>query len=163
MKPYPENVSTAIVNTAEWLGAQEDWVVRGQTQPLGDRLQAVLERAFVDGGGKLGATTRRDILLVLSYLPAKTRLGFLFAMAERQPDALEALLADAYDRRLEPVYYNILATIGSFARHALLADIFSSERLKRAEMIVRSGRALTGIRPGDENIKEKQSGDTDNV
>jgi len=58
-------------------------------------------------------------------------------MSERDPEALEALLRAPYDPKAEPALHNIVSTIGGLARHGILSDIFTQERMDRVEQLVR--------------------------
>lgn len=141
MRPFPMTVTRAIIQASEWLKSQEHWVVRGQVADLGDRLQAATSLAYQIGSGtrigQMPRKMRRDLLFVLAYLPADIRIGFLVSMADQDPEALEALLSAPYDRDAEPVLHNIVSTIGGLARHGILSDIFTQERMDRVEQVVR--------------------------
>lgn len=141
MRPFPLTVTRAIIQASEWLKSQEHWVVRGQVADLGDRLQSATSLAYQIGVGtrvgKMPPKMRRDLLFILAYLPADIRIGFLISMSERDPEALEALLRAPYDPKAEPALHNIVSTIGGLARHGILSDIFTQERMDRVERIVR--------------------------
>lgn len=153
MRPFPMNVTRAIIQASEWLKTQEHWVVRGQVADLGDRLQSATSLAFqISAGTRIGqmpVKMRRDLLFILAYLPADIRIGFLISMSEREPDALEALLNSPYDPKAEPALHNIVSTIGGLARHGLLADIFTQERMERVERIVREGVVAPARKTGE--------------
>jgi hypothetical protein len=94
---------------------------------------------------------RRDLPFILAYLPADIRIGFLISMSDRDPDALEALLAAPYDPKAEPALHNIVSTIGGLARHGILSDIFTQERMDRVERVVLdAGRVRNKILRGTE-------------
>lgn len=143
MRPFPPAVTQAIIQTAEWLRAQEDWVLRGQVADIGDRLQNITGLAHELGkeaqGGGIDKRVRSEILHILSYLPADIRIGYLISMSEQDPDALESLLGTDYDARREPAFYNVVQTIGALARHGILSDIFTRERMDRVERLLLNG------------------------
>lgn len=147
------NVTRAIIQTSEWLRVQEHWVVRGQVADLGDRLQSATSLAHQLGSasrtGQMPPKLRRDLLLILAYLPADIRIGFLISMSERDPEALEGLLSSTYDPKTEPALHNIISTIGGLARHGLLSDIFTQERMDRVERVVREGPRRPVERTGE--------------
>lgn len=142
MKPFPPTVTQAIIQTSEWLRTQEDWVLRGQVADIGDRLQSATSVAHEMGlgtrRGGMDRKTRREILYILSYLPADIRIGYLISMSDRNPAALEDLLGSEHDARFEPALYNVVQTIGALARHGLLSDIFTRERMDRVERILKT-------------------------
>jgi hypothetical protein len=137
MNTFPPSVSRAIVSTSEWLKGREPWVVRGAVQPLATRLQMIAVRAYeASEGTEFPKRARRDIIQIIAYLPPDVRMGFLLSMARDHGEVLDEIIAGKYDARSEPSRYNLYATIGSFARRALLSDVFSEERLERVEEIL---------------------------
>lgn len=136
MPSFPPSVSRALVSTSEWLRVQEPWVVRGAVQPLSTRLQIIAIRAFEASSNDFPKKARRDIIQILAYLPPDVRMGFLLSMARENGEVLDEIVSGKYDARTEPSRYNIYATLGSFARRALLSDVFSDERLTRVEEIL---------------------------
>jgi hypothetical protein len=137
MTNFPPSVSRALVSTSEWLKNQETWVVRGAVQPLSTRLQEIAIRAYEASEGKeFPKRARRDIINIVAYLPPDVRMGFLLSMARDHGEVLDEIVAGKYDSRSEPSRYNIYATIGSFARRALLSDVFTEDRLERVEGIM---------------------------
>lgn len=146
LRPFPTPVTRAIIQASEWLKSQEYWVVRGQVAELGDRLQGATSLAYqINVGTKvrqMPPRMRRDLLFILAYLPADIRIGFLISMSERDPDALEALLKAPYDPKAEPALHNIVSTIGGLARHGILSDIFTRERMERAKQAARGAVPL---------------------
>lgn len=139
MTNFPPSVSRALVSTSEWLKGREPWVVRGAVQPLSTRLQDIAVRAYeATSGREFPKRARRDIIQIIAYLPPDVRMGFLLSMARNHGEVLDEIVAGKYDVRSEPSRYNVYATIGSFARRALLSDVFSEERLERVEEILNS-------------------------
>jgi hypothetical protein len=137
MSNFPPSVSRALVSTSEWLKGRETWVVKGAVQPLSLRLQQISVRAFeASMDNDFPKRARRDIIQIVAYLPPDVRMGFLLAMARSNGEVLDEIVAGKYDNRSEPSRYNIYATIGSFARRALLADVFSEDRIERIEKIL---------------------------
>jgi hypothetical protein len=102
------------------------------------RLQQISVRAFEASlkTDEFPKRARRDIIQIVAYLPPDVRMGFLLAMARSNGEVLDEIVAGKYDNRSEPSRYNIYATIGSFARRALLADVFSEDRIERIEKIL---------------------------
>jgi len=137
MSNFSPNVSRALVSTSEWLKSQEPWVVRGAVQPLSTRLQQIAIKAYEASSGEdFPKRARRDIIQIVAYLPPDVRMGFLLSMARDHGEVLDEIIAGKYDARSEPSRYNIYATIGSFARRAILSDVFTEERLERVEGIL---------------------------
>lgn len=138
MSNFPPSVSRALVSTSEWLKGREHWVVKGAVQPLSMRLQQISVKAFEASlkTDEFPKRARRDIIQIVAYLPPDVRMGFLLAMARSNGEVLDEIVAGKYDNRSEPSRYNIYATIGSFARRALLADVFSEDRIERIEKIL---------------------------
>ena len=137
MSQLPPSVLRALVSTSEWLKTREPWVVRGAVYPLASRLQSVSIRAFeASAPGAFPKRARRDIIQVVAYLPPDVRMGFLLSMARNHGEALDEIVGAPYDERTEPARYNIYATVGIFARRALLADVFSEDRLKHVEELL---------------------------
>ena len=146
MTNFSPSVSRALVSTTEWLETQEHWVVHGASQPLSARLRDIAVRAHdASHGGEFPRYARRDIIQIIAYLPPNVRMGFLLSMAGRHGEVLDEIMGGKHDVRSEPSRYNIYATIGSFARRALLTDIFTDERMERVEeIIIRNNRGETG-------------------
>jgi hypothetical protein len=138
MASFPPSVSRALVSTSEWLKGREPWVVRGAVQPISTRLQDIAIRAYDVHGSDFPKKSRRDIIQILAYLPPDVRMGFLLSLARENGEVLDEIVGGKYDARTEPGRYNIYATVGSFARRALLNDVFSDERLERVEEILNS-------------------------
>lgn len=112
-------------------------MLRGEVAPVGDQLQELVDRIYM-ARGRIPSAHRRDFLFVMCYLPSNLRLSVIFSLAEINPDALDDLLGSAYDVKTEPAYHNVVTTIGAFARQAMIADIFSRERIERIERLLAS-------------------------
>lgn len=141
MASFPPPVTKALVSTTEWLKGREPWVVRGAVQPLSGRLQSIAVKiAEKHAGQEFPKRAKRDIIQIIAYLPPEVRIGFLLSMARDHGEILDEILSGKYDMRTEPSRYNIYTTLGSFARRALLADIFSEDRLERVESIINRRR-----------------------
>lgn len=144
MTDFPPGISRALVSTSEWLKSQETWVAKGAVEPLSNRLQELAVIGYEKSeGDEFPKRARRDIIQIISYLPPDVRMSLLLTMARDHGEALNAIIAGKYDARTEPSRYNIYATIGSFARRALLGDVFKEERLERVEGILNKKRGAT--------------------
>lgn len=141
MTTFPSSVSRALVSTSEWLKIQEPWVVRGAVQPISTQLQMIAIKAYdVSNGTTFPKRARRDIIQIIAYLPPDVRIGFLLSLSRNRPEIMDEIISGEYDARTEPSRYNIFATMGSFARRALLSDVFSDERLERVEKYLKEQR-----------------------
>lgn len=78
-------------------------------------------------------TIRQNTLRALAYAPPDTRLATLFDLALTAKPTLSDLLIGPIDPEYEPYRYNIVTTIGIFARHGLIRAISDPVRVRKVE------------------------------
>lgn len=72
---------------------------------------------------------RQNLLKVIAYLPADLRLRVMIDLAKRNPEALDDLFSGRVDEKFEVYRYNLLSSLGVFARHGLVEEVFTRERI----------------------------------
>lgn len=86
-------------------------------------------------------TIRQNTLRALAYASPDTRLATLFDLALTAKDTLSDLLIGPIDPEYEPYRYNIITTIGIFARHGLIRTVSDPARVRRVEAaFIEAGR-----------------------
>lgn len=135
-----EGIEEAILAAARLLETQEPWALRDSSLRAGHRLLSLLF-AIIEArpSADLPHGVKRETLNVLPYLSADVRLGILCRLAADAPDLVDSLMSGQPDARMEPARYNVFHTLGSFARMALLSDIFTEERLDRIRDVITKG------------------------
>ena len=140
----PDDVIDALVSAAREVGARETWLPPGQgvLVRIVPRAIRILHAAALTLPEKKfeRRTIRQNTLRVLAYARADIRLGALFELAVEAPEALRDLLGGDLDQEYEPYRYNMIVTLGIFARHGLVHGVTRPDRLERV------GRAMTRAR-----------------
>lgn len=102
------------------------------------RIQAILEDRRLPDPQKA-----RMIGHAMCGMHASNRLDLLLQMGARRPESIDAIFAalSSPDPADMDARYNLMTSLGNFARNALLVDILSMERVERTARAVRPPRA----------------------
>ncbi|MCE6959693.1 hypothetical protein LAZ40_11750 [Cereibacter sphaeroides] len=150
----PETVIDSIMTASSELSARETWVPRnhGFIPVLVPRLIALMVGASrrLDPDGLAARMVRQNALRVLAYLEADVRLTLLLDLARRAPAVIDDLFAGPIDDPYEPYRYNIFASLGIFARHGLIREIFTPERIASVrQAMIRTEKGARGEDKGE--------------
>lgn len=136
----PPTVASALVTASQEISASEKWVParRGALGSTVPRLMSVIFaiNAMVGPDRPARRKIRETSLRLLAYLPADLRFGAILEVAVRDPDVLDDLLSGSISSDHEVYRYNIFLALGVFARHGLVEEVFSMDRLDRVGRIV---------------------------
>lgn len=140
----PETVVTALISASEEISERETWVAprRGGAAAIVPRLISIVMAAqgMIRPTSSLRSYVRQHSLRVLAYLPADMRLGALIDMASRNPEALDDIFAGQISEEFEVYRFNVISTLGVFARHGLIEEVFTRENIEAV------GRSVQDVR-----------------
>lgn len=150
MNALPEPVINAIVTTAGHLKEREPWI---PDQKFGaswgvPRLIAIAAAAStrLSGRPSVHRMTRQSLLKAFAYVGAGPRVAALIDLAHRSPEALDDLLVGPIDARFSVYRYNIMTSLGIFARHGLINEVLTIDRMNAVSQSldsIRQRRPLT--------------------
>lgn len=137
----PETVVTALISASDEVSRNESWTAprRGGASAVVPRVMTVIAAAQV--GLRDGATrnfVRQNALRILAYLPADLRLSALIEMATKHPEAIDDLFTGNISKPFEVYRFNIITSLGVFARHGLVEEVFTRDRIERVTGTIKS-------------------------
>ncbi len=142
----PDDVIDALISAAREVGARETWLPASQgiLVRIVPRAIRILHAAALTLPEKKfeRRTIRQNTLRVLAYARADIRLGALFELAVEAPEALRDLLGGDVDQEYEPYRYNMIVTLGIFARHGLVHGVTRPDRMKRVSHAMNRARDM---------------------
>lgn len=129
----PETVVDSIVTASQEISERETWVPRnhGLIPALVPRLVSLMVSSSrrLNPEGNPARLVRQNILRVLAYLEADIRITLLLDLARRAPGVVDDLFAGDIEPAYEPYRYNLFTTLGVFARHGLIREVFTPSRI----------------------------------
>lgn len=145
----PETVVDSILTASQEIAERETWVPRnhGLIPALVPRLVSLMISSSrrLDPEGRSARLVRQNILRVLAYLEADIRITLLLDLARRAPGVIDDLFAGDIEEAYEPYRYNLFTTLGVFARHGLIREVFTPSRIATVrDAMTRSGQARAG-------------------
>ncbi|MCW3782567.1 hypothetical protein OM960_13325 [Defluviimonas sp. CAU 1641] len=130
----PETVVSALIGASDEIAASETWVAprRGGVSGAVPRIMSVImaSNAMLRRDTAARSFVRSSCLRVLAYLPADLRLSALIDLANRNPEALDDIFSGSIPEEYEIFRFNILASLGVFARHGLIEEVFTRDRIE---------------------------------
>lgn len=141
----PETVVDSILTASQEISENETWVPRnhGLIPTLVPRLISLMVSSSrrLNPQGNPARLVRQNTLRVLAYLEADIRITLLLDLARRAPAVVDDLFAGDIDAAYEPYRYNLFTTLGVFARHGLIREVFTPVRIATVQdAMVRSGQ-----------------------
>lgn len=141
----PETVVDSILTASQEIGERETWVPKnhGLIPALVPRLITLMVSASrrLDPEGAPARLVRQNTLRVMAYLEADIRITLLLDLARRAPGVVDDLFAGDIDDAYEPYRYNLFTTLGVFARHGLIREVFTPSRIATVrEAMTKSGQ-----------------------
>ncbi|MFG6083437.1 hypothetical protein ACEUZ9_004697 [Paracoccus litorisediminis] len=140
----PETIAKALISASEEISGTEVWVPRRRSEVMSaiPRLMAIVmaSRKRFDPTSRSGRIIRESSLRVMAYFPADLRLTCLLDLAVRNPLALDDLMSGEIGPTYQVYRYNILSSLGVFARHGLVEEVFTRERVTDVGRIVDRAR-----------------------
>lgn len=85
---------------------------------------------------------RQNTVRVIAYLPAGLRISMLFSMARLSPAIIQDMMKGEIDSEFEPHRYNIIVTLGIFARNGLFLGVTEPGRIGRVQSSLRRAREI---------------------
>lgn len=152
----PESVCAALVSSSEELSQSERWVPRrrGPVLAIVPRFMSALTRISLSrrkSDPVAYAQACGTSLKCLAYFPADLRLAIILDLSLSAPETLEDLLGLEIPHEYAPARYNVLHSLGVFARHGLIEEVFTQERVAEISKLVGDARA-----PMRKSVKEEQ-------
>lgn len=139
-----ETIAIALMTASEEISGSEQWVPRRRSEIVSaiPRLMTIVmaARRKFSAESRSARMIRQSSLRVLAYLPADLRLNCLMDLAVRNPLALDDLLTGPIAPNYEVYRYNIFSSLGIFARHGLVEEVFTKERVDVVGQIVERSR-----------------------
>lgn len=140
-RPLPETVIAALIGASDELSEVESWAASRRTGANGavQRVMSVIvsSQHLIPSHTRVRAGVRQQVLRLLAYLPADMRLSCLIDLSTRDPDALDDLFAGRIAPEYERFRFNIICSLGAFARHGLIEEVFTDERIRAVGEIMR--------------------------
>jgi hypothetical protein len=149
----PKTILDALHTSAAEMAEVETWIPKsaGITLHIA-RLASILYRA---NHGRAAAAQRKLVreqtMRMLAYATPDLRLNFLVDLSERDPRALNDLLLGDVDPSFSAYRFNLMASLGIFARHSLFNEVMSERRMRkvRGAMARVAARRTTGAEHSD--------------
>ncbi len=136
-----ETVVSALISASDEISAKETWAASrlSGASALVPRIIGLIVTApkMLRRDHSARIYIRQNILKVLAYLPADLRLGCLIDMAGRNPEALDDIFSGHIAEDYEIYRYNVISSLGIFARHGLVEEVFTAERIRAVGQSVR--------------------------
>lgn len=136
--PLPRPIMRALSSAAREVSASEVWVSGQQSAMAGilARLVAMMHGGAIGRAGPLAQPIREQSLRLLAYLPAELRFAALLNVVRTRPDAIDDMLSGHVRQEYVVYRYNILSSLGVFARHGLVEEVFTRERMQAVGPII---------------------------
>ncbi len=145
-----ETVVSALISASDEISAKETWAAsrRSGASALVPRIMGLIIIAprMLRRDHSVRIYIRQNVLKVLAYLPADLRLGSLIDMAGRNPEALDDIFSGHIAEDYEIYRYNVISSLGIFARHGLVEEVFTAERIKTVGDSVRETHRKAALR-----------------
>lgn len=142
----PDDVVDALMSAAREVNKIETWLPKGQGTLIRviPRAMRILNAALTSLPEKVieRKTIRQNTLHILSYARADIRLMTIFDLGLHAPESLFDLLSGEIDPEYVPHRYNLVTTLGFFARHGLINGVTSPERVARVDRAMRRARDM---------------------
>ncbi len=144
----PETIESAVVNASREIAASEPWA-QVRRRAAGAALPALLSTVSAAGALLPRESVHRKILRqtalkIFAYLPADLRLMSFIDLAARDPAALDDLFTGDVADKYMPYRYNLLSTLGVFARHGLVEEVFTADRVRHVGRVMGSLQTSRG-------------------
>lgn len=140
----PETIAKALISASEEISGSEKWVPRRRSEVILaiPRLMSIIvgARRSFDPASRSGRIIRESSLRVMAYFPADLRLTCLLDLAVRNPLALDDLMVGEVGPNYQVYRYNILSSLGVFARHGLIEEVFTKDRVAAVGAIIDRNR-----------------------
>ena len=144
----PATIANALATASEEISEGERWVPRRRSDMIVSipRLMAIImaSRTRIEPGSTSSKIIRQTCLKLIAYLPADLRLVSMMELSLRNPMALDDLMTGTVGPQYEVYRYNLLTSLGIFARHGLVEEVFTKDRVARVSRVVDRARRNTG-------------------
>lgn len=144
-----KNVLAALLHTGDELEKSEGWAESASSsQPYAARIASLMIASSVSAshGTRISLPVRVSAIKALAYMPARHRIATILEVSCSRPDVLNALFDGPLTPEAEACRYNVVRSLGVFARNGLAQEVFTVERTKRASELISSIRAHRGGR-----------------
>ena len=142
----PDTIVRALTSASREVATTETWVPRrsGAMSGIVSRLVAVLHGGLLGRTGPRTQPIREQSLRLLAYMPAELRLAAIMNVVRTRPESIDDMLCG----KIRPEYmiyrYNILSSLGVFARHGLVEEVFTRDRMQAVGSIIGRRRQPRG-------------------
>lgn len=131
----PDTIVDAMITSGNDLQVRETWISPVTTAAMLSVprvVGAILTSAEMIGGSPDNMVAARRICLrILAYMPANLRIPVIMRVARINPEAIDNLLLGRLNEEDEVLRFNFMNSIGVFARHSLISEVMSIERMDR--------------------------------
>lgn len=134
----PETISRALSSASREVASTETWVpVRtGAMSGIISRLVASLHGGLLGRNGPLTQPIREQSLRLLAYMPVELRLAAVMNVVRTRPESIDDILSGPIRPEYMIYRYNILSSLGVFARHGLVEEVFTRDRMQAVGSII---------------------------
>lgn len=94
---------------------------------------------------------RQSTIRIIAYLPAAMRISLLFSLARMSQLLIHDLMKGDIDSEFEPHRYNIIVTLGIFARNGLFLGVTEPSRIGRVQAAILEAKRLQARTKGESN------------
>lgn len=127
------SIVDAILSASEEISTRETWAPRGRGvfPVLAPRLISLMINGVrrLDPNGPPAMTVRQNVIRIMAYMDPDLRIAMLLDLSARKPEVVDDLFSGKVDGNFEIYRYNLFSTLGIFARHGLVREVFTQERL----------------------------------
>jgi hypothetical protein len=145
-----ETVVAALISASEELSTRETWVAsrRSGASAMVPRVMSVImsSQKMLRRNNPVRIYVRQNVLKILAYLPSDLRLGALIDMAGRNPDALDDIFTGEVSEDYEIYKFNVISSLGVFARHGLVEEVFTQSRINEVGQSVRDSHRKAAMK-----------------
>lgn len=148
-------IDEALLLTMQELSSHEQWTVKN-TGALNDfgghaiRIFAASVRSL-PLSNRARQVVRQNMARVIAYMPAGMRISTIISMSRQSPSLVYDMLKGPIDPEFEPHRYNIIITLGIFARNGLFLGVTEPARMKRTQSAIIAAKRIQRIQKGEEH------------
>lgn len=128
----PDTILRALTSASREVSGRETWVPQrnGAMSEIVSRMVAAMHGGLLSRNGPLTQPIREQSIRLFAYLPVELRLAAIMNVVRSNPQAIDDMLGGRVRPEFEIYRYNILASLGVFARHGLVEEVFTRDRIR---------------------------------
>lgn len=152
---HHSEVDEALLLTMQELSGHEGWTVKntGALNDFGGHAIRIFAASVqnLPMSNRVRRIVRQNMARVIAYMPAGMRISTMISMSRLSPALVHDMLKGPIDPEFEPHRYNIIITLGIFARNGLFLGVTEPSRMKRTQSAILAAKRIQNIQRGDED------------